>query len=158
MKLEHIKDLMIALDKSNLSELIIKDGDTKLVLKKESATTPAEFVTAQSSIAKTEQIILQEKPVELAETSVVSEKNKNADIYYVESPLVGTFYRASSPEAAPYVEVGSVVKKGDVLCIIEAMKIMNAIESEVSGVVEAIYVESAHFVEYKSKILAIKKS
>ena len=78
-------------------------------------------------------------------------------MFYVESPLVGTFYQSSSPDAEPFVKVGSKVKKGDHLCIIEAMKIMNYIESEVEGTIEEIYIENAHFVEYKSKIFRIKK-
>lgn len=153
MKLEHIKELMAALDKSNLQELRFCDGDLKLVLKKESTE---KTITANAPA----QIVTQEIPAAVSEDKTPdtsADKKENNDLCYLESPLVGTFYRASGPDAAPYVEVGSVVKKGDPVCIIEAMKIMNVIEAEVSGRVEAIYVENSHFVEYKSKILAIKK-
>ena len=156
MKLEHIKELMVALDKSNLQELSFRDGEIKLVLKKkttEKMTTsnpiPTQIVSPQEIVSE----ISEEKKL-----VANAEKKENIDLYYLESPLVGTFYRASGPDAAPYVEIGSVVKKGDPVCIIEAMKIMNVIDAEVSGIVEAIYVENAHFVEYKSKILAIKKT
>ena len=74
----------------------------------------------------------------------------------VVSPLVGTFYSASSPEAAPYVQVGDTVKKGQVLGIIEAMKLMNEIESEYDGVVEAILVENENIVEYGQPLFRIR--
>ena len=72
------------------------------------------------------------------------------------SPIVGTFYRSGSPDADPFVEVGSRVKKGQVLCIIEAMKLMNEIESDVDGVVAAIYPQSGQPIEYGEKIFAIR--
>lgn len=74
----------------------------------------------------------------------------------VHSPIVGTFYRSPSPDADPFVEVGSRVKKGQVLCIVEAMKIMNEIESEVAGVVVAVYPENAQPVEYGEPLFAIR--
>jgi acetyl-CoA carboxylase biotin carboxyl carrier protein len=74
----------------------------------------------------------------------------------VTSPIVGTFYRSASPESPPYVEVGSQVKKGQPLCIIEAMKLMNEIESDVDGVVTMIYPENAQAVEYGEPLFVIK--
>jgi acetyl-CoA carboxylase biotin carboxyl carrier protein len=153
MKIEQIKNLMEALEKSNLQELNFRDGEIKLVLKKGGTIEAGQF--APAAIPKPVEV---EIPAVTTPEPAQSQKKENTDLYYLESPLVGTFYRAASPEAAPYVEVGSVVKKGDPVGIIEAMKIMNVIEAEESGVIEAIYVENAHFVEYQSKILAIKKS
>ena len=74
------------------------------------------------------------------------------------SPIVGTFYRAPSPDADPFVEVGSWVKKGQVLCIIEAMKLMNEIESDVDGVVAEIYPQNAQAVEFGEPLFAIRTS
>jgi acetyl-CoA carboxylase biotin carboxyl carrier protein len=74
------------------------------------------------------------------------------------SPIVGTFYRASSPEAPPFVEIGSRVKKGQVLCIIEAMKLMNEIESDVDGVIAEVYPQNAQAVEFGEPLFAIKPS
>jgi acetyl-CoA carboxylase biotin carboxyl carrier protein len=74
----------------------------------------------------------------------------------VTSPIVGTFYRASSPDKPPYVEVGDVVKKGQVLCIIEAMKLMNEIESETAGKIVQILVENGHPVEYGQPLFVIE--
>ena len=155
MKVEHIKELIATLEKSNLQELDFQDGDIRLTLKKNS-TDPLNPVTLQQVPVVENKVATEIVPQK--EATAQKKSNENKDLHYIESPLVGTFYRASGPEAAPFVEVGSSVKKGDPLCIIEAMKIMNIIEAEISGVVEAIYVENSHFVEYKSKIMAIKKS
>ena len=77
-------------------------------------------------------------------------------VHVVTSPIVGTVYRASAPEADPFVEVGSRVKKGEVLCIVEAMKIMNEIESDVAGVVVEIYPQNAQAVEFGEPLFAIR--
>jgi acetyl-CoA carboxylase biotin carboxyl carrier protein len=74
----------------------------------------------------------------------------------VTSPIVGTFYRSSSPETEPFVQIGTSVKKGQVLCIIEAMKLMNEIESEVEGVIVRILVENGHSVEYGEPLFLIE--
>ena len=80
----------------------------------------------------------------------------DAGAHIVNSPIVGTFYRAPSPDADPFVEVGSRVKKGQVLCIIEAMKLMNEIESDVDGVVAQIFPQNAQAVEYGEPLFAIR--
>jgi acetyl-CoA carboxylase biotin carboxyl carrier protein len=81
-----------------------------------------------------------------------------AGSHVLTSPIVGTFYRSSSPDAPPFVEVGSRVKKGQVLCIIEAMKLMNEIESDVDGVVAEIYPQNAQAVEFGEPLFAIRTS
>ena len=80
------------------------------------------------------------------------------DVRDVTSPMVGTFYRAPAPNAGPFVEIGEPVKKGQTLCIIEAMKLMNEIESDADGVVTAIYVENGKPVEYGQKLFSIRTS
>ncbi len=82
------------------------------------------------------------------------EADKNG--HQITSPMVGTFYRAPAPNADPFVEIGDVVKKGQTLCIIEAMKLMNEIESDADGVVTAIYVENGKPVEYGQKLFAVR--
>lgn len=77
-------------------------------------------------------------------------------LHYVISPMVGTFYRAPDPSAPPFVDIGDEVKKNQTLCIIEAMKLMNEIESEVDGIIEEIYVENGKPVEYGQKLFAIR--
>ena len=81
-----------------------------------------------------------------------------AGSHVLTSPIVGTFYRASSPDAPPFVEIGARVKKGQVLCIIEAMKLMNEIESDVDGTVAEIYPQNAQAVEFGEPLFAIKTS
>lgn len=75
----------------------------------------------------------------------------------VKSPIVGTFYRAPAPDAAPYVEVGSIIQPGTVLCIVEAMKLMNEIESDVAGKISKIMVENGHPVEYDQTLFLVEK-
>ncbi len=89
----------------------------------------------------------------LVEASAEEEKN---NLHYITSPIVGTFYRAPDPSSPPFIEIGESVKKNQTLCIIEAMKLMNEIESDIDGILEDIYVENGKPVEYGKKLFAIK--
>jgi len=82
-------------------------------------------------------------------------EHKN-DLHYITSPMVGTFYRAPDPSSPPFIEIGEPVKKNQTLCIIEAMKLMNEIESDVDGILEDIYIQNGKPVEYGKKLFAIK--
>ncbi|MGE0788043.1 MAG: acetyl-CoA carboxylase biotin carboxyl carrier protein [Sandaracinaceae bacterium] len=82
----------------------------------------------------------------------------DASTVYITSPFVGTFYRSPSPDAAPFIEVGATIQPGSVLCIVEAMKLMNEIESEVGGVIVEIMVENGKAVEFGDKLFKVKKS
>jgi acetyl-CoA carboxylase biotin carboxyl carrier protein len=97
-------------------------------------------------------------PVAAAEAKPAAEAAPASDLTAITSPFVGTFYRAASPEAANFVEVGSSVKKGQTLCIVEAMKLMNEIESEFAGTIVEILVENGKSVEYGQKLFLIRKS
>lgn len=88
----------------------------------------------------------------------VHEENVNEGEHLVTSPIVGTFYRAPSPEAEPYVRTGDRVEKGQVLCIVEAMKLMNEIEADVSGVISRIFPENGQPVEYGQRLFALRSS
>jgi len=87
---------------------------------------------------------------------VFAAADEEMELAVVKSPIVGTFYRASEPGAKPYAEVGDTVKKGQVLCIIEAMKLMNEINAEIDGEVVKVYVENGHAVQYGERLFAIK--
>jgi acetyl-CoA carboxylase biotin carboxyl carrier protein len=89
-------------------------------------------------------------------TPIESAADSEIELAVVKSPIVGTFYRSSEPGAASFVEVGSAVKKGDVLCIIEAMKLMNEIDSEYDGEVANVYVENGQPVQYGERLFAIR--
>jgi acetyl-CoA carboxylase biotin carboxyl carrier protein len=93
---------------------------------------------------------------QIAAAAAKSQEEADAGLHIITSPIVGTFYRSANPEAEPFVNVGDRVTKGKVLCIIEAMKLMNEIESDVDGVVAAIYPQSGQPVEYGERIFAIR--
>ena len=97
-------------------------------------------------------------PAESEQLPELSSSDSAEGLYIIKSPIVGTFYRSPSPNAEPFVEPGDEVRVGQVLCIIEAMKLMNEIESEVSGEIVRIYVESGQPVEYSQSLFAIKPS
>jgi acetyl-CoA carboxylase biotin carboxyl carrier protein len=88
----------------------------------------------------------------------LTEAEEEMELAVVKSPIVGTFYRASEPGAKPFTEVGEIVKKGQVLCIIEAMKLMNEINAEVDGEVVKVYVENSQAVQYGERLFAIRPS
>jgi acetyl-CoA carboxylase biotin carboxyl carrier protein len=92
-----------------------------------------------------------------APATAAPELQEGVELATVKSPIVGTFYRAAEPGARPFVDVGTVVRKGQVLCIIEAMKLMNEINSDYEGEVVAIYIENGQAVQYGERLFAIKR-
>lgn len=146
MEYEKIKKLMEDMGNSKLSAIDIDFPDgTKISMKKEEK----EIVKV---VEKTEKIQkLENKPEEIQE---VIENEEEGNI--VKSPMVGTFYMKPAPNAKPYVEVGQKIKKGDVLCIIEAMKLMNEIESEFDGEIAEILLKDGEMVEYGKPLFRIK--
>ena len=91
-----------------------------------------------------------------AASPVLAAANEEMELAIVKSPIVGTFYSSPEPGASPYVSVGDTVQKGQILCIIEAMKLMNEIQAEISGEVVKVYVENGHAVQYSERLFAIK--
>lgn len=143
MTTEDIKDLMGRLEQSTLTSLEWQNGEERLKLKKEAA--PVVTVPAPSAPP----VIL---PQAAAEPPAVP-----ADGIEVKAPLVGTFYAAASPDDAPYVKVGQTVRKGEVLCLIEAMKMMNEIPSPADGQVEAILASNGDVVSFDAPLFRIKE-
>ncbi len=152
MDLRKVKKLIELLEESELAEMEITEGDNTIRLSR----------GAVSQSASTTQIIAsaQGQPTELQPVShmptvdsgpATVETNGNV----VESPMVGTFFDAASPDTDPYVSIGSVVKPGDVLCIIEAMKTFNQLEADVSGTVKAIYKTSGEPVEFGEPLFLV---
>lgn len=147
MEFENLIQLIKTVSSSELTEFSMKDGDFKVSMnKKKEVQIVADGNMAAEIPVFTAQTVAPEKE------SVESEPEGNQ----VKAPLVGTFYSASAPDAAPFVKVGDTVKKGQVLGIIEAMKLMNEIESEYDGVVEAILVENGQMVEYGQNLFIIR--
>ncbi len=141
MNLDEIKALIDLLKDTDISEIQIEKEGVKLKLRRE-RHFPASFEIVEKAAGESKE--------------PVAEKEDTSHLVTVTSPIVGTFYRAPSPDAEPFVEVGSEVKKGQVLCIIEAMKLMNEIESEVDGVVVRILVENGQPVEYGEPLFLIE--
>ena len=161
MDLKQIKSLLTLIAESGVNEVYIEEGDFKIKVKIKSDTVQHVLPAAvNASVPTVEYGNLQNQaPVQQAPTPTPStattpqESKKSGDL--IKSPIVGTFYAASSPDAKPFTSVGDVVAKGDPLCIIEAMKIMNEIESEVSGTITKILVKNGQPVEYDQPLFEI---
>jgi len=153
MDIKEIKQLIKIVESSNINELEIEEENKKICIKK----------TSGNSMVQVQQVPMPAAPMAApvaapAASSPAAPEVKNDNIFEVRSPMVGTFYRAPSPDADPYTEVGNTVKAGDVLCIVEAMKLMNEIECEVSGKVTEILVENAQPVEYNQVLFLVERS
>ena len=146
MNYEDIKKLIEDMGNSKLTEINIDFPDgTKIKMKKDKELQIVE---------KTADKIIQSQPIEQSQTIQENPKTEEGNI--VKSPMVGTFYLRPDPNSAPYVEVGKTVKKGDVLCIIEAIKLMNEIESEFDGTIVEVLVKDGEMVEYGKPLFRIK--
>jgi acetyl-CoA carboxylase biotin carboxyl carrier protein len=148
LDLEIISEIIRIFKESDIAKLELSTKDFKIKLSKF-----GEFQAVPTiSLNNLQPTQATQPPKEAPKVEVKEEKN----IHIVKSPIVGTFYRAPAPGAKPSVEVGSRVKKGDVLCIIEAMKIMNEIKSDVDGIIEEILVENGQPVEYGQPLFKIR--
>lgn len=153
MDLAKIKKLIQLLNDNNLGELKVQDGDFKITIKhKDFATSKGvtSVVTAPVSAANTTQ------PTVTTEKETKSESTPAGNFQTIKAPMIGTFYRSAGEGKEPFVKVGDKVKKGDVLCIIEAMKLFNEIQSEVSGKVIKVMVDNAQAIEYDQPLFLIE--
>ena len=148
MEFEKMIELNKTVSDSNLTQFQIEEDGFKLSMKTDKQSKVV--VQKQESVPKEIQ------SVAIADAEPAEQKEiKKAEGNVVKSPLVGTFYSASSPDSAPFVKVGDTVKKGQVLGIVEAMKLMNEIESEFDGVVKEIQIENEQVVEYGQPLFVI---
>ncbi|MBS0371386.1 MAG: acetyl-CoA carboxylase biotin carboxyl carrier protein [Proteobacteria bacterium] len=151
MDLRKLKKLIDLVQESGISELEVTEGEEKVRIAKHIAgPAPVNYV-AQAPAAP----VAVSAPAAVPAAPVAAAESALPDGNVVKSPMVGTFYRASAPGAKPLVEVGQSVAVGDVLCIIEAMKLMNEIEAEVAGTVKAILVENGEPLEYGEPLFVI---
>ena len=142
MDIRKVKKLIELLEESGIDELEIKEGEESVRISRHSKQP-----------AYAPQPMYAPAPAPGAEAAPAAAAKLNGTV--ARSPMVGTFYRAASPTSANFVEVGQTVKKGDILCIVEAMKMMNHIEAEASGVIESILVENGQPVEYDQPLFTI---
>lgn len=154
MDLRKLKTLIDLVSESNISELEITEADGKVRIVK-SDGQPA--VTAMPMMAAPQMVAQPAAPVPAAAAPVAAPPAPAVETgHVVKSPMVGTFYRASSPNAKPFAEVGQQVKEGEAICIIEAMKIMNEIEADKSGTITKILIENGQPVEFGQALIIIE--
>ncbi|MBM3390547.1 MAG: acetyl-CoA carboxylase biotin carboxyl carrier protein [Betaproteobacteria bacterium] len=152
MDLRKLKALIDLVEKSGIAELEITEGEEKVRIAKHGGGVPQPHYAHPVPPAPSHAPAAAAAPVaEAAEAAVPAEPEGHA----VKAPMVGTFYRSSAPGSPSFVEVGQSVKAGDTLCIIEAMKLMNEIEADASGVIKAILVENGQPVEYGQPLFII---
>lgn len=148
MDIRKVKKLIELLEESGIDELEIHEGEESVRISRHSKQVAMQqpiYAPAPAAPA----------PVAVAPVADAAPAAPKLNGNVVRSPMVGTFYRASSPESKAFVEVGQSVKKGDILCIVEAMKMMNHIEAEISGTIESILVENGQPVEYDQPLFTI---
>lgn len=149
--LDYIEQLVKMVSDSELTELTLEKEDSAIVIRKEKEVVQAQTIVPQAVATPAV------TTVSSAPSTTVEEKKEDAPKGTpITSPMVGTFYVASSPGAKPFVEVGSTVSTGQVVCIIEAMKLMNEIEAEVSGKVTQICVKDGEAVEYGQVLMYVE--
>jgi acetyl-CoA carboxylase biotin carboxyl carrier protein len=166
MTVEEIKELIQVVNESGIAELEVQRGENRVRIRRATAPASQEFVLPHGSVMAPlthvasqphpTTVMAQAHPAQLPSQhpAAISE----AERVYVKSPIVGTFYEASSPGAPAFVKVGDPVTPGQVLCIIESMKLMNEIECEVTGTVVAKLVENGRPVEYGESLFAVQPS
>ena len=155
MDIRKVKKLIELLDESGIAEIEITEGEEAVRISRYATSAPVAPALAPAPVAAApapQAPSPAAAPMQPAEPAAVP---TDEDGYIVPAPMVGTYYSASSPGAAPYVQVGDRVSEGDTLCIIEAMKMMNQIEADVSGTIKSIRVQNGDPVEYGQTLFVI---
>src|SRR6202521_4201468 len=159
MDLDQLRQILVLVREHGLAEFEIEQDGLRLWVRKDApvvlASAPAPAGPAAAQIAAGRAASPPATPVPTA-VGTADAGEGEIELAVVKSPIVGTFYRSAEPGAASFVEVGSTVKKGQVLCIIEAMKLMNEIDSEYDGEVVNVYLESGQPVQYGERLFAIR--
>jgi acetyl-CoA carboxylase biotin carboxyl carrier protein len=156
MDLDEIKKILDLMREHDLAEFELERESGKVKLRKQSAP---QYVAAAPPVPHIAYAPAPQAPALVPTApgeSVLTAASEDVDLAIVKSPIVGTFYRASEPGAKPFAEVGQQVRKGQVLCIIEAMKLMNEINAECDGEVVKVYVENGQAVQYGERLFAVK--
>ena len=155
MDLRKLKKLIDLVEASGISELELTEGEEKVKISRNSGVSyQPQLAQVQPQLAQVQPQLAQVQPQSINTDEIeIPVAVVNGDS--INSPMVGSFYRAASPDSAPFVEVGSTVKKGDVLCIIEAMKLLNEIESEQDGIIKKILLENGQPVEFGEPLFII---
>lgn len=153
MDLRKLKTLIDLVAESDISELEVTEGESKVrIVKSGTPVAQGQVVMMQPQAAQPVPAVANPAPAPQAAVEVAPPEPAG---HIVKSPMVGTFYRSSAPGSAPFVEVGSVVKEGDTLCIIEAMKLLNEIDADASGTIRQVLVENGQAVEFGQPLFII---
>ena len=153
MDIRKVKKLIEMLENSSLNEIVIKEGEESVKLVK-----AAGFNQAPQMVSTPPQVIEQPEPEQKSSEETNEEiKPKTIDGKSINSPMVGTFYSSPNPGADSFVKVGDKVSEGDILCIIEAMKMMNEVKSDYNGVIKEILISDAEPVEYGEALFIIEE-
>ena len=154
MDIRKVKKLIELLEESGIDEIEISEGEESIRISRSSKIAPSVVAAAPAAIAAAPAPVAPAAaPVSEAAPAAAPAAEQG---HSVKSPMVGSFYRSPSPTSAPFVEVGQTVKAGDTVCIVEAMKMMNQIEADKSGVVKAILVENGEPVEFDQPLVIIE--
>ncbi len=158
MDIDELKQSLEIVREHGITEFELEREDVKLRVKKNGSELSSEMISALPApvapLVASPATVAAARP---APAVPANELQEGVELAIVKAPIVGTFYRAPEPGARPFVEVGTAVRKGQVLCIIEAMKLMNEINAEYDGEVVAVYVENGQAVQYGERLFAIKK-
>lgn len=161
MEYKQIQELIKMINKSNISELSIKDGEFEITIRQENGLTgtPMMMPAPQQMMP---QPVMAAAPAPVAEApaapaaATTAPAAANDKLHTIKSPMIGTFYRSPSPDKPPFVNVGDEVKQGQALCIIEAMKLFNEIESEVNGKIVKVLVDESSPIEYDQPLFLVE--
>lgn len=169
MELKQIKELMTAMERLGLTKLVMKNGEFELELAREGTTPPAHHALDEQTLANlhldkaslallrgaTAGSLAAAEKVPGSPAKAAAEVVEDTSSLFVKAPLVGTLYLSPSPEAEPFVRVGDRIQENTVVCIVEAMKVMNEVKAGVAGTVKEILVDNSHPVEYGTKLFRV---
>jgi acetyl-CoA carboxylase biotin carboxyl carrier protein len=156
MDLDQIKQILELVREHELAEFEVEHDGLRLKVRKDSAGSLVHTMAAPAVHAPAPPAAASPIVATVATGQLTAAGDAEIELAVVKSPIVGTFYRSSEPGAPPLADVGAVVKKGQVLCIIEAMKLMNEIDSEYDGEIVTVYVENGQPVQYGERLFAIR--
>ena len=157
MNFKEILELIDKVAESGIGSVEVEQAGTKVRIEGKHAPAPVAVAAEHPSAAPVTYVVAPPQTDESkAEEKKRAEEESEAGLHIITSPIVGTFYRSPNPEAGPFVNVGDRITKGKVLCIIEAMKLMNEIESDIDGVIVTIYPQNGQPIEYGEKLFAVK--
>ena len=156
MDVKDIKDLILTIDKTSVESVEIEKGDFVIRVSKKAKveSNNIQMINEAITVDKVKEV---NKELEVGNEDNTKYIQEIEDLHIIKSPMVGTFYGAPSPDSAPFVKVGDKVEKGQTLCIVEAMKMMNEIKSDIAGEIVEILAEAEDIVEYGQPLMRIRR-